>query len=71
MAVFAHRLQGPAAGARVLRGLLLGLFGFSGFFLILAALLQPTGIAIAFATALTVVFAVQAITLRALRLGAA
>lgn len=67
MAVFAHRLEGPAAGAGVLRGLLLGLFGFSGFFLALAALLQRVGVAAAFLVALAVVLGLQATSLVVLR----
>src|SRR5216683_172577 len=36
LAAFAHGLSGAAAAGRVLRGLLIGLFGFTGFFLLLA-----------------------------------
>ncbi len=65
LAVFAHGAQGPAAGAGVLRGLTLGLFGFSAFFFTLALLLVPAGPAVAFAAAAAAVVAVQALTLRA------
>jgi hypothetical protein len=34
--VFAHAQQGPTAAQGVVRGLLYGLFGFAGFFLMLA-----------------------------------
>jgi hypothetical protein len=44
----------------VLRGLLWGLFGFAGFFVILAALIERAGIVAASATAVTV----QALSLR-------
>src|SRR5688572_8499191 len=50
LTVFAHR-SGPAPAIQVLRGLLWGLFGFAGFFLTLAALLDRASIAVAFAAA--------------------
>jgi len=67
LTVFAHHLEGPAAAASVLKGLLLGLFGFAGFFLVFAALIESAGLlaAVAAATAVTLVF--QAASLWALR----
>lgn len=67
LAAFAHYQQGPWAGVRVVRGLLFGLFGFTGFFVTLAALLQPAGIAPAFAAALAVALGIQACSLAILR----
>jgi hypothetical protein len=67
LTVFAHQLQGPAAAAAVLRGLLVGLFAFACFFLVLAALLPNTGIGPAFAAALAAALAVQALSLWVLR----
>ncbi|MBI4012962.1 MAG: hypothetical protein HY359_11670 [Candidatus Rokubacteria bacterium] len=67
LATFAHRLEGPGSAARVLRGLLLGLFAFAGFFLVLAALLPRAGIAPAFAAATGLALALQAASLWALR----
>lgn len=67
LAIFAHQLQGPVPAIRVLRGLLLGLFAFAGFFLVLAALIERTGNAIAFVAAATVALLFQAGSLRALR----
>lgn len=67
LAVFAHRLQGPAAGAGVLRGLVLGLFAFGAFFAVLAGLLEGSGIGPAFAAATALTLALQAGALRALR----
>ena len=54
LAVFAHHLRGPAPAAGVVKGLLLGLFAFASFFLVLAALIEQVGIALAFAAAITV-----------------
>ena len=67
LAVFAHQLQGPAPAASVLRGLLLGLFGFAGFFLVLAALLDRAGITTAFTAAIALALALQAGSLQVLR----
>jgi hypothetical protein len=44
----------------VLRGLLLGLFAFTGFYTALALLLEPAGLALAFAAAVGATLAVQA-----------
>jgi hypothetical protein len=54
LAVFAHRLRGPAPAAGVVKGLLLGLFAFASFFLVLAALIEQVGIALSFAAAIMV-----------------
>lgn len=67
LTVFAHRLQGPAPAAGVLRGLLLGLFAFASFFLLLAALLQRIGIGSAFAAAVAVALVLQVVSFRVLR----
>jgi len=67
LTVFAHRQQGAAAASNVLRGLLLGLFAFAGFYLALALLLGPTGIAMAFLAAILTALAVQGLTFFALK----
>jgi hypothetical protein len=59
LATFAHRLQGSASAVAVLRGLVLGLFGFAAFFLTLGQLLGVSSIAIAFVAAIVVVLVVQ------------
>lgn len=63
LAVFAQRIGGAAPAIGVLRGLLLGLFSFAGFFLALAELLPGQGIAIAFAAAILVALALQGVSL--------
>jgi hypothetical protein len=63
LAAFAHHQHGSAAAVNVLRGLLMGLFSFVSFFFVLALLLEPAGIAIAFTTAILVVFLFQGISL--------
>jgi hypothetical protein len=67
LVVFAHALEGPARAAGVLRGLLLGLYSFVGFFLVLAALLEGAGIAAAFTAATAAALAIQGGALVALR----
>ncbi len=63
LTVFAHRHQGPAAAAHVLRGLLYGLFAFAGFFLTLNLLLERSGVGVAFLTAIVVALSIQGTTL--------
>ena len=67
LAIFAHRHQGPAAAAHVLRGLLYGMFAFAGFFITLGLLIQRAGIGWSFACAILVALAVQGISLWVLR----
>ena len=60
LCVFAHRLEGVGAGIAVMRGLLLGLFSFAAFFAVLAFLLEPGGVAVAFAIAIAAALVIQA-----------
>jgi hypothetical protein len=64
LVVFAHREQGSIAAVRVLRGLIGGLFGFTGFCVVLALTLESWGIGPAFGAALVVASMVQALLLR-------
>ena len=67
LAVFSHMQRGPTVAAGVLRGLLLGLFAFAGFFVALAQLLAPAGIALAFAAAIAAALGIQGCSLWLLR----
>jgi hypothetical protein len=67
LAVFAHRLQGPLAARQVLWGLLVGLFGFIGFFFVIGLTIVPLGIAIAFAAATLTALAIQGASLWLIR----
>lgn len=67
LAVFAHSAQGAGAAINVLRGLLLGLFAFAGFFLTLAVLLTQSGIGAAFVAAITIGLLIQGASLWVLR----
>jgi hypothetical protein len=67
LAVFAHLVDGKEAATRVLRGLLLGLFGFVGFFYVLALALERSGVALGFIFATAVALATQAVSLAILR----
>jgi hypothetical protein len=59
LTVFGHR-SGAAAAVQVLRGLLLGLFGFAGFFLALGLLIERAGVAPAFTVAIVTTLGIQA-----------
>jgi len=63
LTVFAHRLEGPNPAVEVLRGLLLGLFSFAGFFVVLGGLIERVGVAPAFAAAGALALLVQAASL--------
>ena len=63
LAVFAHRHQGPAAAAHVLRGLFYGMFAFAGFFITLSVLIERAGIAASFLSAIAVALAIQGTSL--------
>jgi hypothetical protein len=67
LTVFAHRDQGPAAAAHVLRGLLYGMFAFTGFFIMLNLLIQQVSLAVAFGTAILSALVIQGISLLILR----
>jgi hypothetical protein len=67
LTIFAHRHQGPAAAAHVLRGLLYGLFAFAGFFIILGLLIERTGIGLSFSFAIFAALVIQGTSLRILR----
>ena len=59
LTVFAHRTS-PGPAVDVLRGLLLGLFAFAGFFVVLGALIEHAGVAAAFVAAIASALAIQA-----------
>ena len=67
LTVFAHRGQGASAAIGVLRGLLAGLFGFVGFFVVVAGSIERLGVAAAFVIATLVALATQLLSLRGLR----
>lgn len=69
LTIFAHRAQGSGAAVNVLRGLQMGLFAFSCFFLVIGLLLEPLGIAPAFLLAIVVALLVQGASLWVLRRG--
>ena len=58
LTVFGHR-SGAAAAVQVLRGLLIGLFGFAGFFIVLGSLIERTSLLVAFAVAIAITLAIQ------------
>jgi hypothetical protein len=67
LTIFAHRSQGPAAAAHVLRGLLYGMFAFTGFFITLNLLLERVSLANAFGIAVLSALVIQGASLFILR----
>jgi len=59
LSIFAHRNQGPAAAAHVLRGLLYGMFAFTGFFITLSLLIEQINLAAAFGAAIITALIIQ------------
>ncbi len=67
LAVFTHYAQGAAPTRRLLRGLITGIFSFAVFFLIIAELVVPLGIVIAFGFATLSALLLHGISLYLLR----
>lgn len=67
LTVFAHRQQGFPGANGVLRGLIFGLFAFTGFYLTLGLLIEKISVAASFSAAACAALLVQGITLLALR----
>jgi uncharacterized membrane protein (GlpM family) len=67
LTIFAHRNQGPAAAAHVLRGLLYGMFAFTGFFITLSLLIERVSLAAAFGAAVLAALVIQGSSLLILR----
>src|SRR5271157_5142656 len=67
LTVFAHRLQGAEGAANVLRGLLMGMFSFAGFYLVVELLIEPAGILIPFLAAIMTALVIQGISFLRLR----
>jgi hypothetical protein len=67
LTVFAHEQFGAEAAGRVLGGLLMGLFAFTGFYGVLITLLVPAGIGPAFGAAILAALIVQGGTLWVMR----
>ncbi|GAB1469876.1 hypothetical protein MASR2M66_07530 [Chloroflexota bacterium] len=67
LSIFAHRDYGPAAAAHTLRGLLYGMFAFTGFFLVLSLLIEKMSLGGSFGLAALTALAVQGLSLFILR----
>jgi hypothetical protein len=67
LTIFAHRNQGPAAAAHVLRGLLYGMFAFTGFFIALSLLIEHVSLAVSFGVAISAALIIQGLSLLILR----
>jgi uncharacterized membrane protein (GlpM family) len=67
LTVFAHRVQGAAAARQVLRGLLMGLYGFASFFAVLSLLLPRTSVPLAFLGSALAAMLVQGVSFKLMR----
>jgi hypothetical protein len=67
LTIFAQKLQGSAGATAVLRGLLYGLFGFAGFYLVLGLLLGQISLLLAFSAAILTTLIVQGLSFLLLR----
>jgi hypothetical protein len=67
LTVFAHRVQGNAAARQVLRGLLMGLYGFASFFAVLSLGLTRTSVPLAFLGAGLAAMLVQGVSFKLMR----
>ena len=63
LAAFAHAHAGEAGAVQILRGLLLGLYSFVGFYLVLPLFLMHAGIAVSFVVAFAAALVIQAVSL--------
>lgn len=63
LTVFSHRHQGEAGANGVLRGLLLGLFSFAGFYLVLGLLIRDTSLFTSFGLATLTALVMQGMSL--------
>lgn len=67
LTAFSHHGRGPAAAIQVLRGLLIGLYAFIGFFAVLASTIESAGIVASFAAATLVALVIQGCSLWLMR----
>ncbi len=67
LTVFAHRHQGAASATNVLRGLILGLFSFAGFYLVLGLLIENSSLAVSFGAATLATLTIQGASFLILR----
>ena len=67
LAAFAHRNQGAPAAARLLRGMVIGSFGFAVFFLVVSLAVTTVPVSWTFLLAAAAALAVNGISLRAAR----
>ncbi|MBV8767074.1 MAG: hypothetical protein JOZ66_19395 [Hyphomicrobiales bacterium] len=67
LTVFAHRVQGATAARQVLRGLLMGLYGFAAFFAVLSLLLSRASVPLAFLAAGAAAILIQGVSFKLMR----
>jgi uncharacterized integral membrane protein len=63
LTIFSHRHEGQAGANSVLRGLVLGLFSFAGFYLVLGSLIMQSSLGVAFGAAILSTLVIQGLSL--------
>ncbi len=63
MATFSHYQSGASAASRLIRGVLVGLFAYTAFFLVVALLVNRTGLVLVYAVATATALGVESISL--------
>lgn len=66
LAAFAHHMSGPAAAARLQRGVVVGVFSFAAFFLVVALLVESRSVVATYGWATVTAVAVNSVSLLAL-----
>lgn len=67
LAVFAHRMIGPAAAQQLMRGMVAGLVGFAAFFYVLSLTLTRVNMLASYGVAILCTLAIQAVSLYRMR----
>jgi hypothetical protein len=68
LAGFTHRFQGAQAVAPLLRGVVIGAFSFALFFLVIALLIERSGVLAAFTSATVAALALHSVSLMLLKM---
>jgi hypothetical protein len=67
LGAFTHHFQGKAAACRLLRGVVIGSFTFAAFFLVIAGMIERSGLVLAFSLATLVTLVIHACSLWLMR----
>lgn len=63
MATFSHHQAGPAAASRLIRGVLVGLFAYTAFFVVIALVVDRTSLFLAYTLAAAAALSIEGVSL--------